>query len=65
MLAYPDADGLFLGGGAGVVQPAVEELEAEFGKPVISNINAMIWEMLHRVDYWTPMPGRGLLLSSS
>ena len=65
LLAHPEADGLFLGGGAGVVQPAVEELEREFGKPVISNINAMIWEMLHRVDYWTPMPGRGLLLSSS
>ena len=27
LLAYPDADSLFLGGGAGVVQPAVEELE--------------------------------------
>ncbi len=64
LLAYPEADGLFLGGGAGVVQPAVEELEREFGKPVLSNQNAMIWEMLHRVDYWTPMPGRGRLLSS-
>jgi len=64
LLAHPEADGLFLGGGAGVVQPAVEELEREFGKPVLSNQNAMIWEMLHRVDYWTPMPGRGRLLSS-
>lgn len=65
LLDYPDADGLYLGGGAGLVQPAVEELEREFGKPVLSNQNAMLWEMLHRVDFWTPQPGRGRVLGSS
>jgi maleate cis-trans isomerase len=64
LLEHPEADGLYLGGGAGLVQPAVEDLEREFGKPVLSNQNAMIWEMLHRVDYWIPMPTRGRLLAS-
>jgi arylmalonate decarboxylase len=64
LIDYPDADGIYLGGGAGLVQPAVEALENEFGKPVLSNQNAMLWEMLHRVDFWTPMTGRGRLLAS-
>jgi maleate cis-trans isomerase len=62
--AFPDADGLFLGGQAWFVQPALESLEAEFGKPVISNATAMLWDMLHRVDYWQPQGGRGRLLAS-
>jgi maleate cis-trans isomerase len=62
---FPDADGLFLGGQAWFVQPALERLEREFGKPVISNQTAMLWDMLHRVDYWRPMPGRGRLMAST
>jgi maleate isomerase/arylmalonate decarboxylase len=63
MRAFPQADGLFLGGQAWFVQPALELLESEFGKPVISNATAMLWDMLHRVDYWQPIPGRGRLLA--
>ncbi len=62
--AFPDADGIYLGGGAGLMQPALERLEREFGKPVISNQNAMLWQTLHLVDFWTPLAGRGLLLGS-
>jgi maleate isomerase len=65
LIDFPDADGLFLGGQAWFVQPALERLEAEFGKPVISNQTAMLWDMLHRVDYWRPMPHRGQLMASS
>jgi arylmalonate decarboxylase len=64
LIDFPNVDGLYLGGGAGLVQPAVELLEREFGKPVLSNQNAMLWETLHRVDYWAPMTGRGRLLAS-
>jgi maleate cis-trans isomerase len=60
---FPEADGLFLGGQAWFVQPALERLEAEFEKPVISNQTAMLWEMLHLVDYWKPIPGHGRLLA--
>jgi maleate cis-trans isomerase len=62
---FPDADGLFLGGQAWFVQPALEQLERDFGKPVISNQTAMLWDMLHRVDYWQPMPGRGRLMAGT
>jgi len=62
---FPDADGLFLGGQAWFVQPALLRLEREFGKPVISNQTAMLWDMLHRVDYWQPRPDRGRLLASA
>lgn len=62
---FPDADGLFLGGQAWFVQPALEQLERDFGKPVISNQTAMLWDMLHRVDYWHPAPGRGQLMAGT
>jgi maleate cis-trans isomerase len=65
LTAYPDADALFLGGQAWFVQPALLRLEREFGKPVISNQTAMLWDMLHRVDYWQPLPDRGRLLASA
>jgi maleate cis-trans isomerase len=64
LIDFPQADGLYIGGGAWLVQPALERLEQEFGKPVISNQTATIWDMLHRVDYWKPIEGHGRLLAS-
>lgn len=61
---FPDADGLYIGGGAWIVQPMVAQLEKDFGKPVICNLNAMIWNTFHMVDYWTPIEGQGRLLAS-
>jgi maleate cis-trans isomerase len=61
---FPDADGLYIGGGAWLSQPVCEALEREFGKPTISNQSAMIWDTLHRVGCWQPIPGHGRLLSS-
>lgn len=62
---FPDADGLYIGGGAWVVMPMVDILEKEFGKPVICNLNAFIWNTLHIVDFWTPIAGHGRLLASA
>jgi len=62
---FPDADGLYIGGGSWIVQPMVEELEQEFGRPVICNLNAMVWNTFHIVDYWTPIAGQGRLLASN
>jgi len=61
---HPEADGIYLGGGAGLMQPALELLEREFGKPVLTNQNAMLWQVLHLVDFWSPLAGRGFLLAS-
>jgi maleate cis-trans isomerase len=60
----PKADGLYIGGGAWLSQPVAEALEAEFGKPVISNVSAMIRNVLTRLDCWTPILGHGRLLAS-
>ena len=61
---HPEADGLFIGGGNWLSQPVVEQLEEEFGKPAFCNQGAMMWTLLHRIDFWRPMPGHGRLLSS-
>jgi maleate cis-trans isomerase len=58
----PDADGLYIGGGAWLSQPVAETLEAEFGRPVITNVAAMIRNVLTLLDCWTPIPGHGRLL---
>jgi maleate cis-trans isomerase len=60
----PAADGLYLGGGAWLSQPVAEALEVEFGKPVITNVSAMIWNVLTRLNCWAPISGHGRLLGS-
>jgi maleate cis-trans isomerase len=58
----PEADGLYIGGGAWMSQPVAETLEREFGRPVITNVSAMIRNVLTRLECWTPIPGHGRLL---
>jgi len=60
---HGDADGLLLGGGAWISQPVAQKLEEEFEKPVFCNQEAMIWDVLHRLDIWQPLKGRGRLLA--
>lgn len=62
---FPEADGLYIGGGAWLIQPVVAALEAEFGRPVLYNRNAMVWDALHIVDFWKPIPGAGRLLEGN
>lgn len=59
----PNADGLYIGGGAWLSQPVAEALEAEFGRPVITNVSAMIRNVSTLLKCWTPIPGHGRLLS--
>jgi maleate cis-trans isomerase len=61
---YPEADAIFIGGGAWLSQPVAEQVEKETGVPVVVNIAAMIWNLLHRIDAWTPVQGHGRLLGS-
>jgi maleate cis-trans isomerase len=62
--AHPEADGLYIGGGAWLSQPVCRALEKEFGKPAISNMSCMIWDTLTRLNAWQPIPGQGRLLES-
>ena len=62
---YPDADGLYIGGAAWLTLPVVQRLEQEFGKPVITNQVATMWQLLHVLDCWNPIPGCGRILSVS
>jgi maleate cis-trans isomerase len=61
---FPDADGLYIGGGAWLSEPVCQALEREFGKPAISNQSCLIWDNLTRLNQWRPLPGQGILLSS-
>ncbi len=60
---FPQADGIYIGGGTWLAQPVCERLEREFGKPCLGNLSAMLWDALRRVDYWTPIKGHGILLA--
>jgi maleate cis-trans isomerase len=60
---FADADGLYIGGGAWMAQPVCERLEREFDKPCIGNQGSVVWDALHRVNFWKPIPGHGRLLA--
>jgi maleate cis-trans isomerase len=57
----PDADGLLLAGGAWLVLQAVPMLEAEFGRPVVTNPGATYWAMARQAGI-RPRRGFGQLL---
>jgi maleate isomerase len=60
----PDAEGLYIGGGAWLTFPIIGVLEKEFNKPVITFENATIWHICHLLDFWKPIHGYGRLLQS-
>lgn len=61
---FEAADGLYMGGGSAWLSPVVAQLEKDFGKPVVGHQDAMVWDVLNRVNYWKPVPGFGRLLAS-
>ena len=58
---YPEADGLYLGGSSWLTYPLVKPLEKEFGKPVVVNEMAEVWQTLNMLKCWKPIPGYGRL----
>lgn len=62
---YPDADGLYVGGGAWLNAPIVAPLEAEFDKPVVTNNTAHAWHVTRMLDLWQPREGWGRLLGGA
>jgi maleate cis-trans isomerase len=52
----PNADALFIGGGAWLVEPAAERLERECGRPVITSLNGAVRAILKELGEWRPFP---------
>ncbi len=61
---HPEADGLYLGGGSWLSEPVAVALEEDFGKPVVTNLQAMIWDVFHVLGVWKPIQDHGKLLAS-
>jgi len=62
---FPDADALFIGGGAWFADPAADALEREFGKPVITSRNGAVRSILTTLGSWRPFPaGSGRVLEA-
>jgi arylmalonate decarboxylase len=62
MRKAPDADGLFLVGGAWRSLAAVPILEEDFGKPVVTNPIAEVWRLISQ-GIAPPVQGWGRLLA--
>jgi maleate cis-trans isomerase len=60
---YPEADGLYVGGGSWLGLPSAVRLEEEFGKPVYSNSPAYVRHRLELLGLWEPIPGYVRLLA--
>ena len=63
MRSAPQADGLFLPGGAWRPLPAVPILEEDYGKPVFTNDNTLAWRLIHE-GIAPPVYGWGRLLTT-
>jgi maleate cis-trans isomerase len=59
--ADPDADALMLAGGAWQNLPACMQLEAEFGRPVITNVLASIWAAMRQFQLEPRRRGFGIV----
>ena len=62
--AAPDARALILPGGRWLSTHAVAPLEAEFGKPVLLNLNCSLWAALRSAGKGLPVAGQGMLLAT-
>lgn len=60
---YPDADALYIGGGAWLTLPAVLQLEKDFGKPIIAQQPATAWHVCKTLGYWQPKKNMGTVLA--
>jgi maleate isomerase len=64
MADHPDAQGLFISGVGMPTLDAIEALECDLGKPVISAASAMMWHALRTAGVRAAVPGAGRLLRS-
>lgn len=62
--AAPQADAVLVPGGSAFSLHVIPALEDEFGKPVLTNLNAEVWNTLIEPGVIEPVQGWGRLLSS-
>ena len=60
---HPDIDGLYMPCNKWRITPIIDQLEQEFGKPVVTNTQAWIWTALKAMDLNDPVEGYGRLLA--
>lgn len=58
----PNVDGIYMPCNKWRVSSVIQRLEADLGKPVITNTQAWIWEALKGLDLEPSLPGYGRLL---
>lgn len=61
--AAPNADAILVPGGAAMSLHVIPVLEQEFGKPVITNLSAEVWQVLVHPAIIPPVQGWGALLA--
>ncbi|HTN72577.1 MAG TPA: hypothetical protein VMO00_15970 [Methylomirabilota bacterium] len=63
--AFPNAEGVYIGGGTWLTLPVITRLEKEFGKPVITNQVATVWHLLTLLQCWKANSKYGVLMAST
>ena len=61
----PSVEGIWVAGGAAMALQAIPVLEAEFGKPVFTNLSAEVWNGLVRPRIIEPVKDWGSLLATA
>ena len=59
---HPEVDGLYMPCNKWRTITVIERIEQEFGKPVVTNTQAWVWEALRGMGLKKPIPGYGRLL---
>lgn len=61
---HPEVDGLYMPCNKWRTLSVIDRIEREFGKPVVTNTQAWVWEALRGMGMAKPILGYGRLLSS-
>lgn len=64
MREFPDVDGIYMPCNKWRIISVIERIEREFGKPVVTNTQAWVWEALRGMGMMKPIQGYGRLLSN-
>lgn len=59
---HPEVDGLYMPCNKWRIVSVIERIEQEFGKPVVTNTQAWVWEALRGMGIARPIDGYGRLL---
>jgi maleate cis-trans isomerase len=62
--AYPQAESLYLVGGAWLMLPLIKPIEDKFGLPVVAGIQSKVWYSLNRANNFEERPEYGHLMTT-